>query len=270
MLITANGLITRVYETGNNDRILHIITEEHGRLSVMVKGRAGRRRDGSASATQLFTYGNFELYRGRAGDLYWLRNAAPIEYFYGVTRDVAAVSLAVYLCDVASELCVEEDVFPETADLLRMLLNTLYVLSKGDKPLALVKGVFEMRLAAMMGYQPDLTACARCQNVYPDNAYMDIMNGRIICADCQTELNRTLRRAEAEAELGERRIVCPVTASTLAALRYALAAPDRKIFSFSLADDEELRLFANIAETYLLNQLEQDFETLKFYRSVAD
>ncbi len=270
MLITANGLVARVYQTGNNDRILHIITEEHGRLSVMVKGSASRKRDGSASATQLFTYGNFELYRGHAGDLYWLRNASPIEYFYGVTQDLTTTALSTYLCDVASELCAEEDVFPETADLLRMLLNTLYVLSRGEKPPALVKAVFEMRLAAMMGYQPDLTACARCRNAYPDHAYVDIMNGRFICADCQSALNRVLRRPEAEAERGERRIVCPITASTLAALRYSLAAPDRKIFSFTLADDEELRLFANVAETYLLNQLEQDFDTLKFYRSVAD
>lgn len=270
MLITVNGLVTRVYPTGNNDRILHILTEEHGRLSVMVKGSASRKKDNTASATQLFTYGNFELYRGRAGDLYWLRNSSPLQYFYGVTRDLSTMALATYLCDVATELCAEEDVFPETEDLLRMLLNTLYALSEGKKPHMLVKAVFEMRLAAMMGYQPDLTACARCKNVYPDNAYIDIMNGRVICADCQTELNRTLRRPEVEEELGERRIICPVTASTLAALRYALAAPDRKIFSFTLADEEELRLFSHVAETYLLNQLEQDFDTLKFYRSVAD
>ena len=270
MLITVNGLVTRVYATGNNDRILHILTEEHGRLSVMVKGSASRKRDNAASATQLFTYGNYELYRGHAGDLYWLRNCSPLRYFYDVTRDLTTMALATYLCDVATELCAEEDAFPETGDLLRMLLNTLHILSEGKKPPAQVKAVFEMRLAAMMGYQPDLTACTRCKKVYPDNAYEDIMNGRIICADCQTELNRSIRRPEAEEELGERRIICPITSSTLAALRYALAAPDRKIFSFALTDDEELRRFSHVAETYLLNQLEQDFDTLKFYRSVAD
>ncbi len=270
MLITVNGLITRVYHTGNNDRVLHIITREQGRLSVMVKGQAGRRRDDTAAATQLFTYGNFELYRGRGGDMYWLRNCSAIQYFFGVTKDLATMALATYLCDVATDLSAEEDATLETDELLRMLLNTLHVLSEGHKPAPQVKAVFELRLAAMMGYQPDLTACARCGEGYPEHAYIDIMNGRMICADCQTELNRRIKRPDAERELGERRIICPITGSTLAAMRYALAAPDRKIFSFALQDPEELHCLSRVAETYLLNQLEQDFDTLQFYRSVSD
>ncbi len=270
MLITVNGLITRVYHTGNNDRVLHIITREHGRLSVLVKGSSSRKRDDTAAATQLFTYGNFELYRGRVGDMYWLRNGSAIQYFFGVTSDLATMALATYLCDVATDLSAEEDAIPETDDLLRMLLNTLHVLSERSKPAPLVKAVFELRLSAMMGYQPDLTACTRCGEGYPEHAYLDIMNGCLICADCQTELNRRLRRPEAERELGERRIICPLSASILAAMRYALAAPDRKIFSFALQDPVELRNFSHVAETYLLNQLEQDFDTLKFYRSVSD
>ena len=59
-----------------------------------------------------------------------------------------------------------------------------------------------------------------------------------------------------------------MTASTLAAVRYALTAPDKKIFSFALADREEEMLFSRLAETYLLNQLEHGFDTLQFYRSV--
>ncbi len=270
MLITVNGLITRVYHSGNNDRILHILTKEQGRLSVMVKGSASRKRDDTAAATQLFTYGNFELYRGRTGDLYWLRNCTALQYFFGVTSDLTAMALSTYLCDVATEVSAEEDAGMETDDLLRMLLNTLYVLNERSKPAPLVKAVFELRLAAMIGFQPDLTACARCGEGYPDHAYLDIMNGRLVCADCQTELNRRRPPPDLERELGERRIVCPITGSTLAALRYALSAPDRKIFSFNLQDPEELRSFSHVAETYLLNQLEQDFDTLKFYRSVAE
>ncbi len=271
MLITVNGLITRVYPTGNNDRVLHIITHERGRLSVMVKGSTSRKKDATNAATQLFTYCNFELYRGQGGDLYWIRACTPLQHFFKLTTDITTMALSAYLCDVASDLCAEEDAFPETDELLRMLLNALHVLNEGSKPPTLVKAVFELRLAAMMGYQPDLTACARCGNGYPDNAYLDIMNGRLICADCQSEINRRSRvTAEQERELGERRIVCPITGSTLAALRYTLTAPDRKIFSFNLQDPEELRSFSHVAETYLLNQLEQDFDTLKFYRSVTD
>ncbi len=271
MLITVNGLITREYHTGNNDRVLHIITHERGRVSAIVKGSTSRKKDATNAATQLFTYANFELYRGQGGDLYWVRSCTPLKHFFMLTTDIVTMALSSYICDVASDLCAEEDVIPETDDLLRMLLNTLYVLNEKIKPQAQVKAVFEMRLAAMMGFQPDLTGCARCGEGYPAHAYMDIMNGRIICADCQTELNRRAPlTAERDHELGERRIICPITGSTLAALRYTLSAPEKKIFSFTLQDPEELHNFSHVAETYLLNQLEQDFDTLKFYRSVAD
>ncbi len=270
MLITVNGLVTRAYPTGDHDRIIHILTEDRGRLSVMVKGHA-RSKNTVAPATQLFSYGNFELYRGRGGDLFWFRGGSVIRHFFAVTQELSAMALATYICDVADTLSAEETA-DDGGELLRMVLNTLHILAKGDKPAALVKGVFELRTAALMGYQPDLTACARCGEGYPESLYFDIMNGRLICADCQTALNR-LGGAEAyrrEEELGERRIICPLSASALAGMRYALSAPERKIFSFNLTDPDDLRAFSNAAETYLLNQLEQDFETLKFYRSIAD
>ena len=271
MLITVNGLVTRAYPSGDHDRLLHIITEDRGRLSVMVKGGGSKRGGATAACTQLFTYGNYELYSGNNGDLYWFRGGSVLTSFYQLSSDLARMSLAAYLCDVACDLTEKNAACEETADLLRMLLNSLYTLDKGNKSPAIVKGVFELRAAAMMGYQPNLIGCDICGEGYPDEAYFDIMNGRIICADCQTKRNRLAGRSlEREEELGERSIVCPLSSSVLAAVRYALTAPDAKIFSFSLLDKEAESSFERVAETYLLNHLERDFETLRFYRSVAE
>ena len=38
MLTTVNGLVIRLFPTGDHDTILHILTEDRGRISVMVKG----------------------------------------------------------------------------------------------------------------------------------------------------------------------------------------------------------------------------------------
>ena len=271
MLITVNGLITRSYPSGDHDRVVHMITEDRGRLAVMVKGGNSKRGGHSAACTQLFTYGNYELYIGGNGDMYWYRGGSALHSFYNLTADLSRMSLAAYLCDVASEFTDKDLVGEETTALLRMLLNSLYTLDRGNRPASIVKGVFELRSAAGMGYQPNLVGCADCGQGYPDEAYFDIMNGCIICADCQTKRNRLSGRfASAEEELGERRIICPISSSVLAALRYALAAPDQKIFSFSLTDSEAEREFGRATETFLLNHLERDFETLAFYRSVSD
>ena len=271
MLITVNGLVARSYPTGNHDRVIQIITPDHGRLSVMIKGGSSGRSGTAASCTQLFTYGNYELYSGGGGDLYWFRGGSVLTSFYNLSADLGRMSLAAYLCDVASELTDRETGGEETAELLRMLLNSLYTLDKGGKSPSIVKGVFELRAVSMMGYRPNFVGCDICGEGYPDEAYFDIMNGRIICADCQTKRNRLAGRSlERMEELGERSIVCPLSSSVLAAVRYALTAPDAKIFSFSLLDKESESSFERIAETYLLNHLERDFETLRFYRSVAE
>ena len=52
MLITVNGLVTRSYLSGDHDRVIHIITEDHGRLAVMVKGGNSKRGGGAAAATK--------------------------------------------------------------------------------------------------------------------------------------------------------------------------------------------------------------------------
>ncbi len=272
MLITTDGLITRSYPAGDHDRLVHIVTPDRGRLAVMVKGGQSR-SNRFAAITQLFTYGNYELYR--RGDLYWLRGGSVNLSFYGLTCDIARMALGSYLCDLTSELTDEGE--EGASDLLRMLLNALYVLERGTHAPTVVKGVFELRAAALAGYAPNLMGCARCGEGYPENAYLDVMNGCMVCADCQTKLNRLggnrtglhLPDRVAE-ERGERHILCPMTASTLAAARYALTAPEKKIFSFSLKSREEEMTFERMAETYLLNQLERGFDTLQFYQSVKD
>ena len=35
MLITADGIVIRTYPVGDHDSVVHILTEEHGRLPVM-------------------------------------------------------------------------------------------------------------------------------------------------------------------------------------------------------------------------------------------
>lgn len=270
MLITVNGLVTRSYPSGDHDRVVHILTEEHGRLAVMVKGAGTHRAGRSADCTQLFTYGDYELYRGKSGDLYWLRGGSVIHSFYKVTTDMTRMALAAYLCDIASEESAEEGCVEESGSLLRMLLNSLYAIHEEAKPHPIIKGVFELRTAALMGYCPDLTGCSVCGVGYPESAYLDVMNGCLICADCQTKRNRMAGINQTEELLGERRVICPITPSVLAAMRYALSAPEKKLFSFSLTDPEEERGFERAAETFLLNHLERDFDTLHFYHSVAD
>ena len=280
-LYTTDGLVVRSYPRGESDRLIQLLTPDRGRLSVIVRhGQAGR--DRLAAVSQPFTWGNYELSESHGA--LWLRSGSVLSSFYSLACDLTGMALASYLCDLAGEVVVPADMSPdpEASDgggdpdgmaafggrMLRMLLNSLYVLEQGIKAPDLVKGVFEIRTAALSGFCPALGGCARCGDVTPAGSYLDVMGGCLLCDACKARLNRSGIGAVADEALGERSILVPLTAPVLAAFRYALAATDRKIFSFSL-DTAEAAAFSAATETYLLNHLERGFDTLKFYHSVA-
>ena len=265
MQMSTDGLVTRVQNTGDHDKLLQILTAEHGRISVMVKGGKSLKSPAMA-CSQMFTYGNFELYR--KGDFYWMRQGSVLNAFYDLSTDIVKMSLGVYLCDVANELSDRDE---PAEELLRMLLNSLYLLGRDKKSQELIKGVFELRAAAISGYFPELDACCRCGSIDERLNYLDVMNGRLLCAECLSRQSKLVRApmvgADADGDR-EKSVLCAMTPAVTAAVRYVLHASPERIFSFELSDAEDVTEFSRTAQTYLLNHLERGFDSLEFYESV--
>ena len=263
MLYTTDGLVLRETAVGENDKIINLLTPAEGQITVSAKGaKSGKSK--LAGATKLFSYSNFEIYK--KGEYRYAREAYIIEPFFGLSASLEAMSLASYLCDVASDITGEG---VASVDILRMTLNAFYVLSKGTKDPALVKAVYELRAAGYSGFMPDVRACAECGKENPEKPMLDVMNGCLYCESC-LEKHRAKHKIELLhiEDAGERDVFCRLSPSSLAALRFALGAKPERMFSFGLDDDFELKLFSHAAETYLLNHLEHDFDTLKFYKSI--
>ncbi len=264
MPYTTDGLVLRSGTVGENDRLVTLLTPEEGRIRAVVKG--GRSlKSGSLSATQLFTYGNYEIsYRG---DYKWIRAASPIRQFAVLTSDIEKIALASYLSSVADELSDENE---EAGELLRLLLNSFHALDTGLCPDAQVKGAFELRAAAVSGFMPDLSACRGCRRESADIMYLDVMNGRLLCADCmhRAAIENARERATSE-DIREAEIFIPLTSSVTAALRYVLNAETGRFLLFSL-DNSELSGFCRACETYLLSHIGHGFDTLEFYGSIKN
>ena len=263
MLFATDGVITRVTDTGNSDKFLNIITPQRGRIGVMVKG--GRSPDSKTkSLSQLFTYGNFEIYEKNG--MYWLRGGSVLDPFYNLSEDISKIAAATYFCEVANELTDESD---ECEDILRLLLNSLYLLGRGDKKIPLVKAVFELRMAAISGYMPKVSGCRYCLTPIADQMYLDVLGGRIICADCFKKRGERIKTVSYDYDdVREAGVICPMSSSVAVALKFVLLSPSEKIFSFELKDDDELAMFSKLAETYLLSHLGRGFDSLDFYNAV--
>lgn len=257
-----DGVVVRARDIGDHDRYLSVLTAERGRITILSKGSRSMRGEQRA-ISQLYTYGNFEFYR--RGDFNILKGGSPIQAFYAISMDIDRLNLAAYLCDLTCELTDEGE---EAGEMLRLLLNSLYAISKDLYPQELVKAAFEMRAAVISGYAPELESCAFCGCEAADPFYLDVMNGAILCAECLEKRGRAPRTPTAYDEIREAEVLCPLPPAAHAALCYVAHAPLERIFSFDLKEQEDLHLFATCTETYLLSHLGRGFDSLNFYHTM--
>lgn len=263
MKIATKGLIIREIPTGENDKFITVLTPDRGKISVYCKG-ARKLKSKHLVCTQLFCYDEFIL--EQRGDNYWLCEASLLESFYAIREDLCAFAFCQYAVDVANEVTTEEN---DESEMLQLMLNTLYLATKREKSIELIKAVFELRVAVILGVMPDLTSCSECEKTDAKNDdiyYFDILNGTIKCSECN-------KKAQLESEavpIDERagKTVLMVSGTTLRAMRYIVSAHPKKIMSFSL-DVEKIAELSQICEKYLINQLERSFDTLDFYNQIA-
>ena len=255
MLTEVKGLIIRTVDLKESDRLLTIFTEEMGVLTALARG-ARSFKSRKMSSTMQFCYSSFVLFK--KDDKYTVRESELIESFYGIRDSIEGLALAAYIAEILSDVTTTES----DTGLLRLSLNTLYAISTGKYPLPLVKAAFEIRAASILGFMPEVRACASCGETAGD-CFFDIMGGYVECAGC-----RRARALEIPSEDdGERRIVRILSEGARTALGYCIHCPQERIFSFRLTG-EDAELFTRAAEDYLLNQLERSYKTLDFYNQV--
>ncbi len=262
MLFATDGVVTKVSDIASGDRLINIVTPSRGRISVIVKG--SRSADSkTAVLSQLFTYGNFEIYE--KGDMYWLRGGMVINPFYELSCDICRMAAATYVCEVANELTDESE---ECGTLMKLLLNTLYLFTRKEKKIAIVKSAFELRAMSISGYMPTVTECENCGKDISGKTYLDVMGGSVVCEDC---FHAGVIKSRRDADYNDVRsasVICPMSASVAYALRYVIVAPAEKVFSFDITDEEELDAFEKISETYVSCHLGRSFDSLSFYHDV--
>ena len=245
MYQTVQGLVLRRTEYKDHDVLLTILTRRHGKLTVKARG-ARRKNSPLIAQTQLLAFSEFTLFEYRG--MYTINEASSLELFHELRRDLTRLSLGTYFAQVAEVISQEDLPNPE---LLSLVLNCLYGLSKLCVEEPKVKAVFELRAACIAGYFPDLSGCRRCGNDWPDR--FDISAGMLECAGCRDFASDGIRM--------------PVSAGVLEAMRYITECDSRKIFSFGLPPDAMQQL-GDVAESYLTAQLERGFSTLDFYKSL--
>lgn len=246
MYIKTNALVLREVPYKESSRILTVLTAEHGKLTVNARG-AKRKGSKIAASVEPLSYSEMTLFaeRGR----YTLTEARAIELFEGLTDELELFSLGAYFAEALEAVSDEDMPSPE---LLSLGLNALYALSRKRAPQELVKAAFELRLAALSGFEPLLGHCSVCMRPDPVAPVFDVAGGVLSCRDCAGEITGEIFRP---------------SAGTLEAMRHIINADPKKIYSFTVGENT-LRQLGRICESYLTTQLGTRFAALDYYKKI--
>lgn len=238
------GLIIREQNIGEQDKLVTVLTADMGVIKAFVRG-AKSVKSKKQSATGLLCYSSISLYMGK--DAYIIDEAQPIEVFFGLRDDIEKLALAQYFAELAFELAPQET---DANEYLRVILNSLYMLSNDKKPALLLKSVMELRLLSLSGYMPNLVACDRCGEFETPTMYFNFEHGLLFCENCASD-----------------EISLPLELCVISAMRHIVFSKLEKLFSFEMPP-EKLEELSFVTETYLKAKTERKYKTLEFFNSL--
>jgi DNA repair protein RecO (recombination protein O) len=176
VLYRDSGVVLRTIRLGEADRIVTLITEQHGKVRAVVKGvrktksRFGSRLEPTSHVALL-------LYQGRELDV--VTQAETIDHFRAVREDLDRLAKAQSMLEAVDQIVQERESSPR---LYQMLVGALRALAADDAPL-LVPAFF-WKVLSLEGMQPMLDECANCGSAV-DLVAFDLGEGGVLCRSCR-------------------------------------------------------------------------------------
>jgi len=170
------GIVIKSIDYKERDKILTILTFEKGKITVMAKG-VKKAKAKLSYATRLLYCGNFEIVESKNRKI--LTDASIIADYSNISSNLKKFYYAAHYIEIASMAVMEEQ--PDE-DVVRLLLNTLYMLTKDNMDMKLLTVLYEMRIVALNGFAPNMDGCTLCGR-HEANMKFSIKEGGLVCCD---------------------------------------------------------------------------------------
>ncbi|MGZ0229584.1 MAG: DNA repair protein RecO [Acidimicrobiales bacterium] len=172
-----NGVVLRTYKLGEADRIIVLLTRNHGKVRAVAKGvRKTKSKFGARLEPVSHVAGQF--YSGR-GELDIVTQVESIEHFRGIREDLERLQRASTMLEAVDQMAQDGDA---SNRMYTMLVGALRTLER-ENPSITVAGFF-WKLLSMEGFEPQLDACASCDSEGPLVSF-DISQGGALCTNCR-------------------------------------------------------------------------------------
>jgi DNA repair protein RecO (recombination protein O) len=176
------ALVVRTVEVFETSLVVTLLTREMGKVAALAKG--GRRlRSSFQGGLDLLGVSDILLLPKASESLDLLTEAAPLERFACLRRDLAALYAGYYVAELLTDLTDYHDPHPRLFDAARITLRHL-----GDPELRDRRVLrFELACLRELGLMPALDQCAHCGaqvDTRGDVAFA-LATGGVICPSCR-------------------------------------------------------------------------------------
>lgn len=195
-----------------------------GTITCMAKG-AKRTNSPILASCQYLVYSEFILFKGTT--FYHVNSASSISTFYHLRTDFDKLSLVFPL---TKKILALTDENMDTNEIIKLFLNTLYIMENIDKNIILVLNIFKIKLLCLLGYSPQIINCNRCGSNFKENnqdVNYDYTSNIFLCLECSKNIDKRCIK---------------INFDILIAIKYILLSDSKKVFSLSLKEEQIKKL----------------------------
>jgi DNA repair protein RecO (recombination protein O) len=155
----ATGINLKGMPLGENDRLLTILTKEHGLIKAVAAG-ARKHRSAMAGRSGLFVVNDLQVSVGRSMDR--IKNAEVLQSFVGLGQTLAKLTAAQYLSELALMQALSAQPQEELFLVLVEHLNRIQEAENQNVLAHLNHGIYH--LLAIAGFAPQVHSCCISQS----------------------------------------------------------------------------------------------------------
>lgn len=241
------ALILRRRDFGEADRVLTILTPEHGRLDVLAKG-ARKPISTKTGHVELFTKADMLINRGRDFGI-----AAQVEMLHPhlpLREDLQRGAYANYVAELVIRFTADEDAEANTR-LFTLVDDALTWLSSDPDP-RLTARYFELHLLDMAGFRPELSVCVLSREaIRPEDQFFSFADGGIV-SPAHSHLTTSL---------------IPITVNALKLLRHMQRSPYSHVRSLTVTPALHSEV-ERVMLGYITYLLERRLQSIDFIRRI--
>ncbi|MBO5995241.1 MAG: DNA repair protein RecO [Firmicutes bacterium] len=252
MITDTEGIVLKQVKTVNGRTMLVIFSRKFGRISVGTN-LTGSGKNKSALATRPFTYGEYELFKGR--DVYNLNSARVIKSYFDIGEDLDKFMAASYVMELTDHLLMEEDPQPKLFVDLTEFLETV---EKRTRSLDTLVIAYIIKALDSTGTMPELDYCSCCgrERKAPNVRWFSVEEGGIICPECAKEATET----------GDKSLIYSVDFDIINILGYFRKMPFDRFTKLALDEKVSSKLM-DILKSYMayhldISNLKSEFVTI--------